>query len=429
MAEQRRLARMLTVSLYNVPIPPGAEGRKQKEAHASEGLAVVVVRALADREWVKEEKLAEELHLGPKQVRKVLHYLEEEGLVRRAQARERKQDRAPITGMTGEEEGAARTYSYCCLDFPRMLDCIRLRLAKLRQRLSDKSGTGDSLTTYRCTGCQADWTELELVNAVQDESGRFVCTRCEYVCEPLTDGLSVRDAESEAARESRRQKLADMRRRAEDQLRPLEEAAERALKGPTLDFGTLQEWFAARRHARQMGAEGLQEQLQEQLERRGQSHHGGSNRQGQGKQQEGASPLDVLQHTQFQVDITDDDAKEEPTAKAARRDSRSAGQLPSWFKGSLFKQEQGESQAEDAVTSTTDDSKVESAQEAYWSAFMAQLRKQMGHGEELPKQEHAAKADVAPPKVSEQEGGRRIEEEHLAVGYGDAEDEEEWEEV
>lgn len=401
---------MLATAVYSGPIPPNAEGKKAKDANASNGLAVVVIRALAEEQWVKEEWLAEKLNLGAKQVRKVLHYLESEGVLRRWQTTERRDDRAPITGRTGDETGAARTYPYCCIDFPRMLDCIRLRLHWMRQSLTSKASEHDHLTAYRCTSCASEWTELELVGRLQDSTGRFACPHCEFVCEPLSDELSVADAESEAAKERRKEKIADLRARADEQLKPLEDMVHRALNGPVLDFGTLQEWKEARRAARRQGAEGLQETLQEHVNR-GSSHglqngYGGGSgtgaRSGPGGAKGSGSngnkraatddgpEIDVLQHTRFEVDLNADDEERPSKAhQSATGGNSKASSLPSWFSTPLGGNDtQPDNEQRFDIKPHTEQMKgnreengknnhVDTAQEAYWHAFMEQLHKEM----------------------------------------------------
>ena len=56
--------------------------------------------ALTRRTWVKEDDLAAAILLNPKQVRKALHYLEEERVVTRAHVREKDRDREVCTRPT-----------------------------------------------------------------------------------------------------------------------------------------------------------------------------------------------------------------------------------------------------------------------------------------------------------------------------------------
>ena len=458
MAEQRKLVRMLTTAVYGGEVPPDARGKRAKDAQASRGLAVAVVRALAEEQWVKEEWLAEQLNLGAKQVRKALHFLEAEGVLRRWQTTERRDDRAPITGRTGAESGSARTYPYCCIDFPRLLDCIRLRLHWLRHSLSLKASEHDHLSAYRCSSCFSEWTELELVGRIQDRSGRFACPHCEHVCEPLADELSVADAESEAAKERRKAKLAEFRSRVDTQLKPLEDMVQRALSGPVLDFGTLQEWKEARRAARRQGTDGLQEMLDEHMHRgaspamhASSSHTGGakgsrtdghgnvSSRGGNGQQgvkrpADDGPDIDVLQHTRFEVNISDDD--DQRPAKAARSSKQSRGTtLPSWFATSYEGQENGkEGNGEDdqakwtvAEEAEEDNAGEDATQEAYWSVFMEQLQKEMSK----QRQDTQGNADTAAVKADGDVAANGKPQNALAAEVLDEEndEEDEWEAV
>eukprot|EP00882_Tetradesmus_deserticola_P023359 GHRQ01025418.1.p1 GENE.GHRQ01025418.1~~GHRQ01025418.1.p1 ORF type:complete len:198 (+),score=65.22 GHRQ01025418.1:149-742(+) len=120
------------------------------------GLAIVLLTALVEKQWVEEDVLARDLNLPPKMVRKAMRYFEQEQLLQREHKKEgkraRKRERElmvqaglrPAPGQDGgegavdaeeEDEGivSGRIISYCALDYPRILDSVRWRLSMMKK--------------------------------------------------------------------------------------------------------------------------------------------------------------------------------------------------------------------------------------------------------------------------------------------------------
>ena len=79
------------------------------------GVACVILDALTRRRWVKEDELAADILINPKQLRKTLRYLEEDQLVLRGAVRETPRDVAAVAAADGragggDAPGASRIY-------------------------------------------------------------------------------------------------------------------------------------------------------------------------------------------------------------------------------------------------------------------------------------------------------------------------------
>ena len=152
------------------------------------GLGIVLLDALARREWVREEDLALALRISAGLARKALRHLEAERLIRREHRREGKRHGA-VPGTTGgpdgqggvgvgggvaeeEEEGDGGAlpppavpgggggeedpsvkpliHSYAALDYPGLLDVVRLRRARLRAVLEERAKGAAAVMEYLC---------------------------------------------------------------------------------------------------------------------------------------------------------------------------------------------------------------------------------------------------------------------------------------
>jgi transcription initiation factor TFIIE subunit alpha len=80
--------KLVARAFYDEEIPPKGANRSKSDKSDNRGIAVVVLDALTRRQWVKEEDLARDLRLHPKQLRRTLRVLEEELLIVREHRRE-----------------------------------------------------------------------------------------------------------------------------------------------------------------------------------------------------------------------------------------------------------------------------------------------------------------------------------------------------
>lgn len=74
------------------------------QVYDTHGLGVVVLTALSNKEWIKEDELAAELNIHAKQLRRALRYLEQEQVIMREHVRETKrmQTKGALAVATGK---------------------------------------------------------------------------------------------------------------------------------------------------------------------------------------------------------------------------------------------------------------------------------------------------------------------------------------
>ncbi|KAF6265338.1 hypothetical protein COO60DRAFT_1623957 [Scenedesmus sp. NREL 46B-D3] len=189
------------------------EAKRKAQADTS-GLAVVLLTALVERQWVEEDVLARDLNLPPKMVRKAMRYFEQEQLLQREHKKEgkraRKRERElmvqaglrPAPGQDGlgagdaeeEDEGivVGRIISYCALDFPRILDSVRWRLAMMKKNWQKQMRGGAMLQQYRCPNpaCGKAFNSLDVFNLMPTPgsgSRQLSCDICGSEIEMVID--------------------------------------------------------------------------------------------------------------------------------------------------------------------------------------------------------------------------------------------------
>ena len=93
MSEHKKLARLVARAFYRHSSTRDRLARVGNAKYDNSRTAEVLIDALTRRAWVKEDDLARAVLLSSKQVRKALHYLEEQRIVRRAHVREKDKER------------------------------------------------------------------------------------------------------------------------------------------------------------------------------------------------------------------------------------------------------------------------------------------------------------------------------------------------
>eukprot|EP00882_Tetradesmus_deserticola_P018627 GHRQ01020007.1.p1 GENE.GHRQ01020007.1~~GHRQ01020007.1.p1 ORF type:complete len:392 (+),score=187.73 GHRQ01020007.1:621-1796(+) len=179
------------------------------------GLAIVLLTALVEKQWVEEDVLARDLNLPPKMVRKAMRYFEQEQLLQREHKKEgkraRKRERElmvqaglrPAPGQDGgegavdaeeEDEGivSGRIISYCALDYPRILDSVRWRLSMMKKNWQKQIRGGATLQQYRCPNpaCGKAFNSLDVFNLMPTPgsgSRQLSCDICGSEIEMVID--------------------------------------------------------------------------------------------------------------------------------------------------------------------------------------------------------------------------------------------------
>lgn len=94
--------------------------------------------------WVSEEKFFEKLSLGGKQVRRMMQFLERQGFVVREHRREKKQgNKVESVAEHNQMVDQPRTATYVTIDYPHMVDMLRLRLFLVKKHAQDRIDSGD----------------------------------------------------------------------------------------------------------------------------------------------------------------------------------------------------------------------------------------------------------------------------------------------
>ncbi|KAI3871795.1 hypothetical protein MKX03_007827 [Papaver bracteatum] len=184
---------------------------KKNRLSDNRGMSVVVFLALTRRQWIREEDLAKDLKLSPKQLRQTLCFFEKEKLGLLEKRRQK-----------GEEKKKVHTHSYCCLDYSQIYDVVRYRLECCK-----------TVEEYVCHRCKRKYNSLDALQLISQTGEGFHCENC---------NLEMVDGDHNARR--RREKLRGMLEKMEVQLEPLQKQLKPVKSLPCPEFGTLQEWEA-----------------------------------------------------------------------------------------------------------------------------------------------------------------------------------------
>ncbi|KAJ1695308.1 hypothetical protein LUZ63_012006 [Rhynchospora breviuscula] len=347
------------------------------------GIAVVVLDALARRQWVREEDLAKALKLHSKQLRRILRFFEEEKFVTRDHRKESAKGakifsaavaaatgKGHQTGKEGEEKVKIHTHSYCCLDYAQIYDVVRYRIHKMKKKLKDELDSRNTVQTYVCPNCGKRYSAFDALQLISFTDDVFHCERCDGELVAESDKLAADEmGDGDDSRSRRREKLKDLLKRIEEQLNPLTIQLNRVKDLPVPDFGTLQQWEARASAA----ARGY-----------GEIDPNDANKSSQVPGY-GGTPMPSLGDTKVEVDLGGGVKEEaQPEGKTVK-----AKVLPPWMikEGMVLSKEQrGETSVEaDATQETTIDDKKQTDMmddkslkdeyyKAYYDAYHAKLQ-------------------------------------------------------
>ena len=213
-------------------------------ARKNQGLPCVLLNLLTKHEWIKEDVLAKELGLSWRQVKRALHELEREFLIKRVVLRHSKAGGAAGgSSRYGSDESSAQ--SYCCLDYKKMVDLCRLKYYQLRRYLRGEQKEKATIEGYVCPNedCGKTYSALEAVDLeVDDETFMFLCGNCDETLEKAGAGDKTNE-EKQKHREMLKEKLALF----EKELEPFGDLLKRLQPYNPPYFGSLQEWATAQK--------------------------------------------------------------------------------------------------------------------------------------------------------------------------------------
>jgi transcription initiation factor IIE alpha subunit len=178
MSEHKKLARTLARAFYRHSSTRERLARAGNAKHDNTAIVEVLVDALTRRAWVREDDLAASVLLSAKQVRKALHYLEEQKLVTRAHVKEKDKERIARTRLRAEEQKVddhvlndrlnsveKKVVTYVRLDYSRVVDAATLRIGTARRNLRRNIERGPASVLYRCVSeddvCGKRYTSLD----------------------------------------------------------------------------------------------------------------------------------------------------------------------------------------------------------------------------------------------------------------------------
>ena len=430
MSEHKKLARLVARAFYRHSSTRDRLARVGNAKYDNSRTAEVLIDALTRRAWVKEDDLARAVLLSSKQVRKALHYLEEQRIVRRAHVKEKDKEREERTRARAEENGVEeaiiaeriraiekKIVTYVCLDYSRVVDAVQLRLAAAHADLKYRVEKGPVSVLYKCTSdaevCGKRYSSLDAMRLLDPTTGLFTCQVCRGEVVQLGGGEDGAPPEPRT-KEGMKAILAKFETQTAPVLRQL--AKVRGLTPP--QYGTLNEWTRARRrafaNAAGNGGQGL-----------------GSNGQGLGSGGGMAINVDNLEDTTFEVTLGLTEEQEAELEAAANPKKAQ----PEWLKGSVYvddEQTETNEANDDETKEETEEDRLKKNEEAIKEEWLrAYLEAIKGAGAAPGDDDGATAADVVG-------GGGEMAKSHAstdalvdaAVDMADAAaDDEEWDDV
>ncbi|KAL0030019.1 hypothetical protein WJX79_001186 [Trebouxia sp. C0005] len=393
----RKLVALVARAFYAGEYPPktleeiaATSPTRAKQQGPIYGLVILLLDALCGKdkddrpvEWIKEEILAESLHLHIKLVRKTLRFLEQEQLLAREHRSESvriKKKQAAVQAAAGRgepvetvaEELKADVTSYCCIDYPSLMNVVLLRLYKMRRSLQDQASDRHTIQKYLCQRCQRTYTALDVATFPMKDLA-FQCEHCseEGYDVPLRESYQGQDGDLVDAqqRAQRVSQAKQMQKALEEQLKPLTEHLGKLRGVPVPDFGPFDEW-SNNKNA-----------LEAHRKRRAAGVGGGSGQRREGELDGIDLDFDDTQ-VEVQLEGANGGASEEASGPAAQK------ALPPWMLrqgitstssasggqplGAPFTQANGPGvgSSNDAIASEKDQKEIE---EAYLKQYMAQV--------------------------------------------------------
>ncbi|KAL6554378.1 hypothetical protein OROMI_020051 [Orobanche minor] len=412
-----------------------SKGETQPKAGRSDnrGIGVVILDALTRRQWVREEDLAKDLKLHAKQLRWVLRFFEDEKLVTRDHRKETSKGakvyNAAVaatvdgqkSGREGDEKLKMHTQSYCCLDYSQIYDVVRYRLQRMKKKLKDELESKNTVQEYICPNCNKRYTALDALQLISPYDEYFHCESCNGILVAESDKLAAEElgVGDDNASRRRHDKLKDMLKKMEEQLKPLIDQLGRVKDLPAPEFGNLQAWELLASAA-------------------GRSVNG-DNGNDPSKSLNGGPPMPYLGETQVEVAFSGTDDKGD--VKSATLNA-STKVLPPWMikEGmNLTKEQRGETKPEakmggtltasefsDDKKSTTLNDETKNRQDEYVKAFYAALLMRQREQEKTVKNEQESTKipnEIHSTPSEPQVGMKRIRDDDFEV------DDIEWEEA
>ncbi|CAL4969670.1 unnamed protein product [Urochloa decumbens] len=248
-----RVVRLAARAFYD-DISMKGDNQPKSSRGDNRGVAVVVLDALTRKQWVREEGLAKALKLHSKQLRRILHFFEEEKLITRYHRKESTKgakgcnasasassDGQPVT-KEGQEKAKTHTHSYCCLDYAQICDVVRYRIHRMKKKLKDELDSRNTVQHYICPSCNKRYSAFDALQLVSCMDEYFHCESCNGELVAESDKLASEEMGDgiDNVRKRKHEKLKDMLQRIDEQLKPLITQLDRVKNLPAPEFESLQ---------------------------------------------------------------------------------------------------------------------------------------------------------------------------------------------
>jgi len=273
----QQMVRILARIFYGGEIPPrdfeedetgpDANARKKMLKHSYEGLGVILLDFLTSNKvgngFVDEAVIAQELRLSAKFIRKTLRYLESEHLLVSESVKfafKRTNVDEPDDPDI-EVKKRHETHVFWAVDYPRVMDVVRLKLSGIEELLKRNSGNSVSIMTYQCPSCGAQFSSLQAASLIDMDSGVFRCEECKSVLEER-GGEEVAGISQKSSNKERQNFFKDLAARFDAQVKPLVQQVQELEGIEPPDPGSLKDWYTTQKNEATRRAQRLEEARQ-----------------------------------------------------------------------------------------------------------------------------------------------------------------------
>jgi len=135
--------------------------------------SVVVIEGLIRMKYIKDDELAQYLHLQTKQVRKELEILRRDYVVKC----DTKSEQKTTPSHAGDRQTVYQVHSWY-IDYQHVVDVITFRYIRLKNELKSIIDRQGENTEYICENCNRIFSQLDVLPYTNIERGVFYCDNC-----------------------------------------------------------------------------------------------------------------------------------------------------------------------------------------------------------------------------------------------------------
>ncbi|KAF2766582.1 hypothetical protein EJ03DRAFT_329960 [Teratosphaeria nubilosa] len=145
---------------------------------------VLVLEALIIHSTLSDKDLGHLLGMNNKSLHKVCGRLREDDLISVQIRSERRADgtgsylQPSVNGAAPKERFTNSQWYY--INYHRAIDSIKYRMHKLNKYVESLGAPTSEKKDLHCPRCKAQWTELEVMDNIDMDTGSFLCGRCQF---------------------------------------------------------------------------------------------------------------------------------------------------------------------------------------------------------------------------------------------------------